>query len=966
MSSFKQGQRWICDADLQLGIGTIEAVEDRVINISFVAVGETRTYAKQSAPLTRVIFSAGDSITNHEGLTLFVESVEERNGLLTYHGIDENGQSCQIKEQQLADFIQFCRPTERLFNSHLDKNKWFQLRYQTLLQQHRLANTTLYGLTGCRTSLIPHQLYIANEVANRHAPRVLLADEVGLGKTIEAGLILHHQLLTERARRVLIIVPETLVHQWLVEMLRRFNLHFSVFDEERCDVIEESSEQENPFHAEQLILCSLDFLKHDPERYQAALDGEWDLLIVDEAHHLEWSEDAPSSEYVLIEQLAKQTKGVLLLTATPEQLGKTSHFARLRLLDSDRFSDYEAFVEEEKSYEPIAKAVEILLNKHSLDDATIQIMVSTIHDDDVQQLLNNLKSTSIDSDENNRAREILIARLLDQHGTGRILFRNTRATIKGFPGRKAHIVPLEIPAQYDDCLVTFETNHISSPQLLLCPELLYQANENSADADWTEIDPRINWLVEKLQQLSPEKVLVITASTQTALDIGQTLKVLTGQHVPVFHEQMNLVARDRAAAFFADQEEGCQLLVCSEIGSEGRNFQFAHHLVLFDLPLNPDLLEQRIGRLDRIGQTETINIHIPYIENTAQAVMLHWYHQGLNAFEQTCPAGQTVLSQVDSKLNDALHERLTDLEDLSELISTTQSINQAINEALHQGRDKLLEYNSFRPMIADQLKQHALEQDANSSLLRYMDSVFDCFGVHTEAHRSDSYIIRPSEHMTTAFSGLSDDGMTITYDRDIALTNEDIHYLTWAHPMVVNAMDRVVSSEFGNATVGAIQCKQIKPGTLLLESLFVLEAAGKGVQQSQRYFPATIIRILIDEQGRSDYSDFNHETLNEYQVSVSAEIARQVIQLKKDSIKTMVSSSEHLAQTQVPDLVSHARDQIEQKFMQEIERLKALHKVNPSVRIEEIEFLEQQLEDLSQMLNSTHLRLDALRVIVAT
>ena len=208
--------------------------------------------------------------------------------------------------------------------------------------------------------------------------------------------------------------------------------------------------------------------------------------------------------------------------------------------------------------------------------------------------------------------------------------------------------------------------------------------------------------------------------------------------------------------------------------------------------------------------------------------------------------------------------------------------------------------------------------------------------------------------------------MTITYHRDIALTNEDIHYLTWAHPMVVNAMDRVSSSEFGNTAVSAIQCEQIEPGTLLLESLFVLEASGERIQQSKRYLPATTIRILIDEHGRNNYLKFDHETLNKYQVRVSAEISRQVIKLKKESIKTMVSSSESLAQMEVPNIVSHARDQIQQLFTQEIERLQALQKVNPNVRMEEIEFLQQQLEGLLRMLHSMHLRLDALRVIVAT
>ncbi len=965
MNDFRLGQRWICNADLQLGIGSIQAVEDRVISVSFVAVGETRTYAKQSAPLTRVIFSAGDTVANQEGRVLTVESVKEHNGLLIYVGIDEDGNQQQLKEQQLSDFAQFYRPTERLFNGHIDKNKWFRVRYQTLQQQQRLTDITLHGLTGCRTSLIPHQLYIAHEIANRYAPRVLLADEVGLGKTIEAGLILHHQLFTERANRVLIVVPETLVHQWLVEMLRRFNLHFSVFDEERCDVIEESNDQENPFHSEQLILCSLDFLKHDPERFQAALAGEWDLLIVDEAHHLEWSEEAASPEYTLIEQLAKYTKGVLLLTATPEQLGKASHFARLRLLDSDRFSSFEAFVEEEQSYKPIANAVEALLDTQPLDDAAIQMLIATIHDEDIQQQLDDL-NTPVNSDKNKHAQEILIARLLDQHGTGRILFRNTRATIKGFPGRKAWVVPLSLPAQYNDALAVFETNSVSDAQLLLCPELLYLADENSGDPHWTEIDPRIDWLLETLIKCSPEKMLVITASTQTALDIVQVIKTITGQHIPVFHEHMNLIARDRAAAFFADNESGCQLLVCSEIGSEGRNFQFAHHLVLFDLPLNPDLLEQRIGRLDRIGQTETINIHIPYIENSAQAVMLCWYHEGLNAIEHTCAAGQTVFLKVENELNAALHQRKTDSGDFLALIKTTQSTHQVLNEALYQGRDKLLEYNSFRPTIANQLKQQALEQDADRSLFHYMDRIFDCFGVHTEEHRAASYIIRPSEHMTTAFSGLSDDGMTITYDRDVALANEDIHYLTWAHPMVVNAMDRVLSSEFGNAAVSAIQCEQIEPGTLLLESLFVFEASGERVKQSKRYLPATTIRILIDEQGRNNYLEFDHEILNKYQVRVSAEISRQVIKLKKESIKAMVLRSESLAQMQVPNIVSCAHEKIQQIFTQEIERLQLLQKVNPNVRMEEIEFLQQQLEGLLQMLNSIHLRLDALRVIVAT
>ncbi|MCW8909260.1 MAG: SNF2-related protein [Gammaproteobacteria bacterium] len=247
MHDFIPGQRWINDADAQMGLGTVLEVEHRTVTILFMATGETLTYAKQSAPLTRVKFAAGDSVHSHEGWSLEVESVEDNNGLLSYIGINDKGQTVELNEAELDNFIQLSRPSERLFSGQIDQAKWFELRYQTLLHENRLAHSDLLGLTGVRTSLIPHQLYIANEVARRYAPRVLLADEVGLGKTIEACLILHRLIQTGRAQRILILVPESLVHQWFVELLRRFNLWFHIFEEERCDAIETANPGSNPF-----------------------------------------------------------------------------------------------------------------------------------------------------------------------------------------------------------------------------------------------------------------------------------------------------------------------------------------------------------------------------------------------------------------------------------------------------------------------------------------------------------------------------------------------------------------------------------------------------------------------------------------------------------------------------------------------------------------------------------------------
>jgi len=966
VQEFVAGQRWISNAELSLGLGTVVAVDFRTINMVFLASGETRAYAKQTAPLNRVVFSPGDSVLSHEGWNLTVTSVQENNGLLTYYGHRDDGTDARLEEGELDNFIQLSRPTDRLFTEQIDKDKWFELRYRTHDQLNRLSNSAIRGLSGGRTSLIPHQLYIAHEVANRYAPRVLLADEVGLGKTIEAGMILHQQLITERAKRILIVVPETLLHQWLVEMLRRFNLFFSIFDQERCLAAEESTQQENPFQTEQLVLCTLDFLVQNPHRFQQALAGEWDVLVVDEAHHLQWSPQEPSIEYSCIEQLASVISGVLLLTATPEQLGKQSHFARLRLLDPDRFPDFDSFIEEEKSYAPVAHVVDELLNGKVLDSSSIDILKSTISEGDNLALLDVLQDDSSEQHDITHARNKLVEHLLDRHGTGRVLFRNTRAAIKGFPSRQLRAYPLPVPDAYAECLADLQATGLTDLQQLLSPELIFQAKQQQQGLSWFDFDPRVSWLQDILKQLKNHKVLVITANVVSALDLVDSLRTGSGIHAAVFHEHLSIVERDRAAAFFADEAYGSQVLVCSEIGSEGRNFQFAHHLILFDLPLNPDLLEQRIGRLDRIGQTETIQIHVPYLQNSAQEIMFQWYHHGLNAFEQTCPTGHNVFTQVEDTLVEALHQIDDGIDDLPALIATTQNLNQRLLVELQQGRDQLLEYNSCRPLAAESIRTMALQDDKDSSILGYLEDSFDCFGIDFEDHSEHCYIARPGEHMQDGnFPGLHDEGMTLTCDRDTALANEDIQFITWDHPLVTAGIDMIVSSELGNTAVTAIKIPSIKQGTLLLECLFMLDSGSDKALGHNRTVPAAMIRTLVDQQGQDFSTKLQADLMTTAREIVQHETAVKIVQGFADTLKQMITVSESLAQSHTPARLIETYQPALDRLETEANRLLALQQVNPNVRDEEIEFFQSQYETLLHLKETAKLRLDAIRVIVA-
>lgn len=977
---FKPGQRWISDSESDQGLGTVTVIQHRFVTIVYTATGESRQYAKENAPLTRVIFNEGDTIPSHEGWFLKIESFQEENGIITYHGIRQDTQeTVALKEVMIDHFIKFNKPHDRLLNNQVDRLDWFRLRKEALKHQYEQQQSPLTGLTGARVNLIPHQLYIADEVGSRFAPRVLLADEVGLGKTIEAGLIIHQQLVTGRAQRILIIVPESLMHQWLVEMLRRFNLKFSIFDHDRCVESAEDSHDENaqgnPFSTEQLVLVNLAFVTENPTWYEALIAEDWDLMVVDEAHHLNWQEDSPSLEYQCIERLAQTIPGVLLLTATPDQLGHESHFARLRLLDPDRFYDYQAFIEEENNYSEVADAANSLVEGNKLSSNQENTLTTLLKESDISGPLSVLADDNIDINKQAVTRQSLLKKLLDRHGTGRILFRNSRNTIKGFPARQVLPSPLALPEAYQDCLdnlmVSEEADTLvqsKKAKLIFTPEILFSLEQ--PHKNWTDFDPRVDFLIELLQSLNKEKVLVICAHAQTAIDLEAALRLREGIRSAVFHEGLSIFERDKAAAYFAQDEDSAQLLLCSEIGSEGRNFQFSHHLVLFDLPQNPDLLEQRIGRLDRIGQTDIIRLHVPYFENSAQHILFDWYHEGMQAFEHTCITGRVIFEAFGQKLleialNTEQHNAAAQL--IDDLISESWQKHIAIKAELESGRDKLLELNSSGQGRASELVEQISASDQGIDLPQFMFQALDVFGVKQDDKADNSIVLNESEHMLNSnFPCLPEDGTTVTFNRETALLNENYQLLTWDHPMVRGVMDLVLSDEIGNASIGLLKNAALPTGTFFLECIFTVEATAPSHLQLGRYLPTTPVRILIDKNGNNLAKNIDESLLDNQLIPVKKQVALQLVKALKSQVATLVEKAESHGEKEVVAIREKALTSMTQKLDDEKQRLTALKAINPSVRQGEIDFIGIQQDKLAHYIEKAQLTFEAIRLIVVT
>ena len=932
-------QRYTSDGEPELGIGIVKEVSKGKVRMYFPVSDEMRLYSLESAPLRRVVFKVGDTVVDSKGTSIIIEQVELIDNLYTYFGKQTNVSEAEIGTVSFTHNVD-----ERLFAGEVDTPELFALRRDTHWHNYKRKISPVNGFVGGKINLIPHQLYIAHEVSSRYAPRVLLSDQVGLGKTIEACLILHRLLVSGRISRVLILVPESLIHQWFVEVLRRFNLWFHIFDEKRCESLEKGAPEGNPFLDDQLIICSIEFLSGSQKRTKQAISASWDMLIVDEAHHLEWSVNKVSPEYQTVEWLSKVTKGLLLLTATPEQLGKESHYARLRLLDPNRYADYNEFISESSDNKEIAVIVEKIFIGKELQDTDIKLLETIFPKERIALL----------KKKDEMARRNLIEDLLDQHGPGRVLFRNTRLAMKGFPERKANVIPLEQKEDHNLWVERLKQEFVNDNEGL--------SGNKGKQQFWFDKDPRVIWVINKMKEVYPAKILLICSTKEKVQAMEAALKDFANTKACVFHEDLTLIQRDKNSAWFADNDDA-QILLCSEIGSEGRNFQFAHHLILFDVPIHPELLEQRIGRLDRIGQTNDIHIHIPYLVGSPQQMIVRWFHEGLNAFNSNLEGGNII----DELFRERLFRISTSLSknntvaELKALIAETSNFYEELKSNLAEGRDRLLEMNSFRPKVAEKLIEQIQMADNDISLEVYLKKVFHHFNMEMEDLAARTYLIHPASINSVAFPSISREGIRVTFDRKRALSREDVSFISWDHPITTGAIDMVLSTSSGSTSFGIMRGNG--SSALLLELIFVLETAGEQITFIDRFLPNTPIRIVIDHNGKEVTDKYSPEMLNIKLKSAGIESLLENEVLVDKVLPHMITCATNIATVMGEIEIEKGLHRMDATLNHELERLVSLQKKNKHVRTEEIQLAMEERTILSGIIKKARVRLDAMQLI---
>ena len=496
---------------------------------------------------------------------------------------------------------------------------------------------------------LPHQLYALNRAMSRDRIRYLLADEVGLGKTIEAGLILRELKLRGMAKRILVVAPKGLVRQWQAEMRLHFGEHFQFIEPGELSAFRQwRNEEENLWRLHDQVICSLDSVKplerrrgwsleqlstYNRERFEDLISASWDLVIIDEAHRMGGSTDQVA-RYKLGAALAEAAPYLLLLSATPHQ-GKTDQFHRLmQLIDRDSFPN-ESSVTSERVH-PFVVRTEKRLAIDAEGKPLFKPRMTRLH--------------PVAWRDRHAAQKELYEAVTDyvRHGYNQALAAKQR-----------HIGFLMILMQR---LVTSSTAAIRATlekrQALLDQPQLQPSLFDPADVDeWAELDGQTQvdlavqtkgWqmekaevdtllelarsteaqgtdakaealleLIYKLQQEEndPElKVLVFTEFVATQAMLSEFLNG-RGFSVGTLNGTMDLEARARAQQAFS---RDVRILVSTDAGGEGLNLQFCHVIFNFDMPWNPMRVEQRIGRVDRIGQPHVVRAINFVLEDTVE------------------------------------------------------------------------------------------------------------------------------------------------------------------------------------------------------------------------------------------------------------------------------------------------------------------------------------------------------------
>ena len=831
-------------------------------------------------------------------------------------------------------------PVERFQYNKIGSLEKYRLQEVTRWYLWQHMHNDLVSLGNVRVDIMPHQVGVVHKVISNYPHRFMLCDEVGLGKTIEAGMALKELRIRGGAQRVLIIAPSNLARQWQFEMKTKFNESFAILNTNTVNYIRSRGYPGNPFTYDNSVICSssieagmalkelrirggaqrvliiapsnlarqwqfemktkfnesfailntntVNYIRSrgypgNPFTYDNSVicssswvsqwselckEVDWDFIIVDARMH---EDGRTTGLYDVVHDLAlannaARSRSLLLLTATPMQLGTHEIYALVELLDPVLFPSPQDFEQHRKSVPGLNRLVE-----------RIQSQDYSVSDDDVEQVSEWLGAEtdvvrqrfSAGEDE----RDKLADELSDRHLLSEVMIRNRKSVVGGFMPRKATRWEVELSQEEREAtealedyiqygfnlaegtggnaigfvMVTFQKLMASSIAAIKSSlqarrerieqrratqdseaelverlddddnagDVIGSVGSDAVDAEIVflsrtidalnrvTIDSKSGALLEQLSELyeedSDQKVLIFTQFRETQNYLADLLGA-NGWEINLFHGQMNAAAKDRAVESFRNNT-GRQILISTEAGGEGRNLQFCHMLVNYDLPWNPMKVEQRIGRIDRIGQENVVNIFNLWVKGTIEERVLDVLENRINVFQETVGGLDPILGDTENDIQRVMRMSADARESaLLALGERLESDVRRARDAEKQLGDFIMDTKSFGREIAERIAGQASPID-NDDIDRFMGQLLS--DVRTYIRRSgDGYQLTFHDDFVADHRALfpAANKLEAVFRPDQRTDSQDVELMAFGNPIVDAIVEQVLGENYDGVT----------------------------------------------------------------------------------------------------------------------------------------------------------------------
>ena len=742
------------------------------------------------------------------------------------------------------------------------------------------------SLGEARVDIKPHQVSVVHRVITNYPHRFLLCDEVGLGKTIEAGMIVKELRARGAANRVLIIAPPNLLRQWQFELKSKFNESFSIINSETVKYLRSTqTSADNPFELFDSVLVSSSWITGSTWAKLAA-ETPWDMVIVDEAHHARVRRSGNRRDetrlYKVVRELAApeafSKRAALFLTATPMQLDSGELYSLVELLDPALFPTEEHFDIHRSQVPGLSRLVhELSEHGYPVPDGDPKLVI--------ERVASWLDLTEVEAEARLSAGSESIGALCEElsarHLLSEILIRNRKKIVGGFMPRHAHRWEVELSGHertalnaveayvregyaraernndsaYGFVMVIFQKLMASSIRALrtsldrrrgrlvqssaaptlskktkamleefgerldnddyvaaLLDEFAAADTEEAAELarlvallDAVPTDSKADTLITQLQELerhdATAKVLLFTEFRETQEYLRERLEAI-GWQVQLFHGQLKPEAKDASVdAFQASTRPS--ILLSTEAGGEGRNFQFCHLLVNYDLPWNPMRIEQRIGRVDRIGQEHPVEVFNFWVKGTVEERVLNVLERRINIFEETVGGLDPILGDAERDLT-KIFQLAGEKRDQA-LVKFEKQLEKNIHHARmaeEKLRDFIMETKSYSKEIAVLLAgQSAPISPADQET--FVSGLLADVKTHLRRQNDGTFEITFNEPFVSDYPEHVKDRLrkrTVAMRPDVKPDSEHVEYLALGHPVVDDLIERVTRPNYAGST----------------------------------------------------------------------------------------------------------------------------------------------------------------------